>query len=187
MRILYATDLHFNKELFKKIESSDFDIALFSGDLIDSALETDISEQREWVANLFRNFKKPIFACSGNHDIEDIGHEDWLDEFGDNSIQEFRGFKIGLIPYIGADFQKFTECDILVTHIPPTNLGVSLQKGIYDWGDMELRENIENGILSPKVIFSGHIHSPKEKFSKIGNTVVINGGFSSIIIDSFGL
>ena len=70
MKILHASDLHFDKAKFDQIFSLEFDICCISGDLIDTN-QKDIVGQKAWVKQWLENFKKPIFVCSGNHDVSE--------------------------------------------------------------------------------------------------------------------
>lgn len=71
MEILHATDLHFNQQLFKfaKDIESNFDVVCITGDFIDAFDEGGIVSQIAYVSERLANFNKPVFVCSGNHDV----------------------------------------------------------------------------------------------------------------------
>jgi len=185
MRILHATDLHFNKSWFEWIanQQEHFDIFAISGDFLDEAKDETLSEQIEWISQWIEKFKKPIFTCSGNHDIEEIGREDWLNaidnpnHFSDGAVKKIGNLTIGAFPYIGGDYYQFLDCDILITHVPPAKTRTAYHKKYQDdWGDIELFQYLTNGTLSAKIVLSGHIHSPLKSIDKIGKTTIYNPG-----------
>ena len=137
MKILHTTDLHFNQKWLKWIEKqqNNFDIFCFSGDFLESSKDETLAEQIEWVTRWIKKFKKPLFTCSGNHDIEELDNEEWLNKidtsnyYPDNSIRTIENIKFGCFPYISADgYFEFDECDVLVTYIPPSNTKTSTDK-----------------------------------------------------------
>ena len=71
MKILHATDLHFNQRWFKFIKDieSNFDVVCITGDFIDAFDEGGIVSQIAYVSERLANFNKPVFVCSGNHDV----------------------------------------------------------------------------------------------------------------------
>jgi len=188
MKLLYTTDLHFNKEWFKWVEKQQdsYDAFCITGDFLDSSKDESLSQQIEWVTNWIKNFKKPLFVCSGNHDIEEFENEEWLNSintsnyYPDNSIITLNGLKFGCYPYLGADgYYEFDECDILLTHTPPANTKTAIDKSSKkDWGDKELYSAIKNGIISPRVVLCGHIHQPLANVDTLKNTTVYNVGLS---------
>ena len=70
MKILHASDLHFDKAKFDQILNLEFDVCCISGDLIDAS-QKDIAGQKAWVRQWLEDFKGQIFVCSGNHDVDD--------------------------------------------------------------------------------------------------------------------
>ena len=184
MKILHTTDLHFNRDYFNWIaeQQKKYDVFVISGDLIDESLGIPIPKQIEWIRNWLKEFHKPIFICSGNHDIDDIDNQFWIEEldypncFVDNQIVTIDNLTFGVIPFVGADIERFADCDILISHLPPANSPTSLYQNREDWGDEELFSALQRGTISPKIIFSGHIHHPKSHLDKIGNTTISNCG-----------
>ena len=125
MKILHTTDLHFTKHWFTWIalQQNNYDVFCITGDFLESSKDETLLEQIEWISSWMKSFKKPLFVCSGNHDIEELENEDWLNQipnvYSDNSIKTINGIKFGCIPYIAPDFFEFDECDILLYHLPP--------------------------------------------------------------------
>jgi len=80
MKILHTTDLHFNLQWFEWIENQQdkYDVFCISGDFIDSSKDIALPKQIEFVSEWIKKFSKPLFVCSGNHDIDDLENEDWL-------------------------------------------------------------------------------------------------------------
>ena len=186
MKILHTTDLHFNKLWFEWIatQQDNFDIFCISGDFLESSKEETLKEQIEWITSWIKKFEKPLFTCSGNHDIEELDYENWLggietaNYYSDNSIKSIDGVKFGCYPYIGGEgFFEFDECDVLVTHIPPAKTKTAFHKTQKrDWGDKELYRALKNSILTPKAILCGHVHKPMEIIDTVRSTKIYNPG-----------
>jgi len=185
MKILHTTDLHFNKEWFAWIEAQqkDYDIFCISGDFLESSKEETLLEQIEWISSWIRNFKKPLFVCSGNHDIEELDNEDWLnkictsDYYADGMKKRIGNVKFGCYPYIGAEgYYEFDECNILITHIPPSNTKTSTNRKGNDWGDSELSSALKNKTIQPQIILCGHMHRPIKTIDTINKTTIYNPG-----------
>ena len=183
MRILHTTDLHFNKKFFKWIDNqqTNFDIFCITGDFLESSKDESLFDQINWISKWMRSFKKPLFVCSGNHDIEELTNEDWLNKipniYSDNSIKTIDGVKFGCVPYIAPDFLEFDECDVILYHLPPANTKTATHKTTnVDWGDKELSKLLNKNILKPKALLCGHLHHPIEKQHIINNTIIYNCG-----------
>lgn len=183
MKILHTTDLHFTKHWFTWIASqqNNYDVFCITGDFLESSKDETLLEQIEWISSWMKSFKKPLFVCSGNHDIEELENEDWLNQipnvYSDNSIKTINGIKFGCIPYIAPDFFEFDECDILLYHLPPAQSKTAIHNETNaDWGDKEIARFLQKKILKPKVLLCGHMHYPIDRIDKIGNTTVYNTG-----------
>lgn len=183
MKILHTTDLHFTKHWFTWIASqqNNYDVFCITGDFLESSKDESLLEQIEWITNWMKSFQKPLFVCSGNHDIEELENEDWLNKisnvYSDNTIKTINGIKFGCIPYIAPDFFEFDECDILLYHLPPAQSKTAIHDETNaDWGDKEIARLLQKKILKPKVLLCGHMHYPLDKIDKIGNTTVYNTG-----------
>ncbi len=105
MKILHTTDLHFNQKWFKWIENqqSSFDIFCISGDFLDSSKDETLAKQIVWVTEWIKKIEKPLFVCSGNHDIEKLNNEEWLNTidtlnyYPDNTIKTIGNIKFGCL------------------------------------------------------------------------------------------
>ena len=140
-------------------------------------------EQIDWVVNWIKKFEKPLFTCSGNHDIEALDNEEWLNNiytsnyYSDNMIKTINGLMFGCYPCIGADgYFEFDECDILVTHVPPAYTKTSINKDNDDWGDKELYNTLKHKIINPKMLLCGHMHKPVKTIDKLNHTIIYNPG-----------
>ena len=67
LKLLHASDLHFGAGYFDYILAlqDKFDIFCFSGDF----LYKESAQEKEQTALWLKSFKKPVFVCSGNHDM----------------------------------------------------------------------------------------------------------------------
>jgi len=182
MKFLHATDLHFNRHWFDWIADQQeiFDVFCLTGDFLEPASDVPLSSQIEWISGWMKNFTKPLFVCSGNHDIEEEEHEGWLcrisNVYGDNTIQTIKGIKFGCIPYIGGDLLDFCDCDIILNHVPPAKTDTSTDKKDQDWGDRELHRLLKNKLLFPKYLLCGHMHNPQKTTITLNNTIISNPG-----------
>jgi len=180
--------LHFTQKWFEWItkQQSEYDICCISGDFLDSSKETLLQDQIQWVSDWIRNFEKPLFTCSGNHDIELLGHEDWLKNiestthYTDNAIKTIDGVTIGCCPYLMVDgYSEFDKCDVLLNHVPPSKTKTAfhrVQKSY--WGDRMFYDVLKHKIVSPKAVLCGHVHQPLSTTDKINDTVVYNPGMN---------
>jgi len=120
MKILHATDLHYNKSWFKFIKNleSNFDIVCITGDFIDAFDQAGIDPQIAYVSEWLASFNKPVFVCSGNHDVGLAYEQEWLNDipniYADNAVKEINGVKFGCAPYLKPDYAKFAQCDVLL-------------------------------------------------------------------------
>jgi len=77
MKILHATDLHFNKKRFEWITNEgsqlDYDILCLTGDFLNTSYKckTPIEQQIDWITGWTSKLDRPTFICSGNHDIQE--------------------------------------------------------------------------------------------------------------------
>ncbi len=184
MMILHASDLHFDKAKFDQILDLEFDVCCISGDLIDAS-QKDIAGQKAWVGRWLENFKGRIFVCSGNHDVDGSSDAAWIrtpNIYADGDIKMIEGIKFGCVPYLCADILDFAECDILLTHVPPTRMQTAVERG-RDFGDKELYRALKHGLLKAKIILCGHVHDPLSRVDKIGNCKIYNSSLRLNIIE----
>lgn len=184
MTILHASDLHFDKAKFDQILGLEFDVCCISGDLIDAS-QKGVSEQKAWVKRWLANFKKPVFVCSGNHDVDGSDDAAWMrmpNIYADGDIKMVEGIKFGCVPYLYTDILDFSECDILLTHVPPARTQTAIERG-RDFGDKELFRALKHGLLKAKIILCGHVHDPLSRVYKIGNCKIYNSSLGLNILE----
>ena len=184
MKILHASDLHFDKAKFDQILDLEFDVCCISGDLIDAS-QKGVSEQKAWVRRWLENFKGRIFVCSGNHDVDGSSDAAWMrmpNIYADGDIKMIEGVKFGCVPYMCTDILDFAECDILLTHVPPTRTQTAVECS-RDFGDKEFYRVLKHGLLKAKIILCGHVHDPLSRVDKIGNCKIYNSSLGLNIIE----
>ena len=77
MKILHATDIHFNKKRFEWITNEgnqlDYDILCLTGDFLNTSFKcrTPIEQQVDWISKWAKQLNRPTLICSGNHDIQE--------------------------------------------------------------------------------------------------------------------
>ena len=86
-KVIFISDLHLGtnsiqhlNKIFNLITKINYDFLLIGGDLIDSS-EFKLSD-----LEIFKNFKKPIFFCTGNHDYYIKGSKEKLDQLSNYNI-----------------------------------------------------------------------------------------------------
>lgn len=185
MKIFHVTDLHFNQVWFEfiKDKQNEFDVLCISGDLLDAyGGKVDLYTQIKLTTAWLKSFTKPLFVCSGNHDIALSYDENWLSEiegiYADNCVKNINGVKFGCLPYFytDANFVKFAPCDVLLAHVPPAKTLTATTKNDKDLGNVDLYRAIAQNFLHPKVMLCGHIHDPKEQIYKLKDTMIYNPG-----------
>lgn len=184
MKILHASDLHFDKVKFDQILGLEFDVCCISGDLIDAS-QNGVSEQKAWVGRWLENFKGLIFVCSGNHDVDGSSDTAWMrmpNIYADGDIKTIEGIKFGCVPYMCTDILDFAECDVLLAHVPPAHTQTAVEYG-RDFGDKELYRALKHSLMKAKIILCGHVHDPSLRVDKIGNCKVYNSSLGLNILE----
>lgn len=69
---------------------------------------------------------------------------------------------------------------ILVTHLPPWGVRVARTAADEDLGDEHLREWVEE--VQPWAVVCGHVHFPEARTSRIGETLIVNGGREGYVL-----
>jgi Icc-related predicted phosphoesterase len=180
MNIWITTDLHFNKFQFEFLvkQQDKYDILTINGDLLDS--REDFNIQTKWINKTLNSINKPVFICSGNHDLDDEMNCNWLSGKNlilDNRTKTINGVKFGVAPYMDADFSKFYDCNILLYHIPPKNTQTAKVKGkrfIQDLGCEMVYEALKHNIIQPEYLLCGHLHKTLATTDTINATTIIN-------------
>ncbi|RKV91614.1 MAG: metallophosphoesterase [Campylobacter sp.] len=182
MKILHATDLHFNQRWFKFIKDieSNFDVVCITGDFIDAFDEDGIAPQILYTSKWLANFTKPVFVCSGNHDVGLSYEQEWLNDipniYADNAVKEIDGVKFGCAPYLRPNYEKFTQCDVLLSHVPPAYTKASVGASGDDYGSEKLYNAISKRVIAPKILLCGHIHNPIKNICRLKHTTIYNPG-----------
>lgn len=167
LKLFHASDLHFNAGYFDYILAfqDKFDIFCFSGDF----LYKESVQEKEQTALWLKSFKKPVFVCSGNHDMP----PSWLNSikgiYSDGTTKTINGVKFSCAPYLCDDLLEFVECDILLSHVPPAKTNTSISKKGKDH---------ENNLLKAKIILCGHIHEPKSHMDILNGVKIYNSASS---------
>jgi Icc-related predicted phosphoesterase len=63
---------------------------------------------------------------------------------------------------------------VLVSHLPPWGVRVARTASGDDLGDRHLRRWVNE--FQPAAVVCGHVHLPRPMVSRVGNTLVVNGG-----------
>lgn len=183
MVVLHASDIHCNSFLMKKILDIKYDVLCISGDLLEEPCIVPIDTQIKSFKKFFKELKKPILVCGGNHDLDAKWIKD-IKRVHCNDIKDFKKLKFGCVPFGCEDFSKFKKCDVLVTHVPPFGslcaYDVLTSK---DLGDKYLTNALGDGIIKPKFILCGHIHHPKERYEKFLGVEVLNSSLQAYDIN----
>ncbi|WP_172202055.1 metallophosphoesterase [Campylobacter sp. RM16188] len=182
MKILHTTDLHFNEEWFSYIKhiEKEYDVICITGDLLDAFHPKGLDFQIDITTKFLKSLTKPTFVCSGNHDVRPIWDKIWLNEiegiYSDSSIEEIDKVKFGCAAYYNPNYEKFKECDILLSHLPPSRTPTSIELGGSDYGSRKLYYVIGKGTISPKFVLSGHIHNPIKTEYRLKDAIIYNPG-----------
>lgn len=189
MKILAAGDLHFNKEKYETLAdmSFDCDVLCLTGDYLDDS-RGNRDKQIDWVSSWIADIKIPVVMCSGNHDLDELAECEWIDKLSsssiitDNSVWTYNGITFGVIPYIGAQYEKFADCEIIVSHLPPSKTKISMQDG-EDFGDDELFYSIVNESIRPTHVICGHVEEPEAIMDKLKKVKIVNVSTKFLILD----
>ena len=106
LKILHVTDLHSHKPFYKWVaeQSNQYDVICISGDLIGYTkhqIDDDtVFEQQQFVIQWLEAMIKPVFVCSGNHDVINSEESDLnfnLDDF-DSGIDDTDNWEVNEEP-----------------------------------------------------------------------------------------
>gem|GEM_PF-232832 len=96
MKVLHLSDLHFNQSIFKWMDDQqeNYDVLCLTGDFLDLSVNSKVSvkDQIDWIVSFLNNLEKPVFLCSGNHDVieQDLSQISIEDLFNiDDSIPDY--------------------------------------------------------------------------------------------------
>ena len=197
MRILHVTDFHFRKPWFHwlSVEVQKYDVCCFTGDFIDSFPNAAVGlhQQARWILDWLREFPKPLFACTGNHDYwpeqgsarDADANGGWLLKAArpglavDGSFTQLGTVNFMSLPWAFESRVAITIATptILLSHAAPlgTFIGLCLDG---DMGDPELADVVEK-LPQGSLVLSGHVHEPKRWHDRIGSVWCFNPGVDS--------
>ncbi len=209
MNLLHVTDPHFQKRQLDWVwqQRHSVDAVCISGDLLDPSIHAaPLAEQIGWYQAWLAAWDRPLFVCTGNHDMQEeslasmsleelfFGSKNGEDSFThdfrwllelknpnlvrDGEIRKIGKYRIGCIGYENYQFLRFAKCDVILTHLPPLGSGVSLDITGEDFGCGELQFALKYGAIAPKYLLAGHIHQPKKNLVKMQDTWISNPGSS---------
>ncbi len=189
MKLLCFSDTHgVEKAILHIVENSkNADIVLCAGDL------SDFGKNLEKHLKTLSECTCPVLIVNGNHEDEKEMRkvcEEYQDiHFIHKGSFEYKGyvfFGYGGLGFSKRDagfestakqFVKSLGKDpkvILITHAPPYETKVDYMTGFNYVGNQSLKEFIKQ--VQPLLHVCGHIHESREKYDRVGRTVVINPG-----------
>lgn len=200
MRLLCCSDLHNGvadaTHLAARAREEGVDAILAAGDLG----HWQQHDERLWSALAASG--KPVYCVRGNHDIAAA----WEGMLWQVSATDLGGrlVRIQDIYLAGWDWQWSAGADrpgpdpklqalralhrdvnprklVLVAHLPPWGVRVARTRDdAEDLGDDHLREWVEE--VQPWAVVCGHVHFPKARTSRIGETLIVNGGREGYVL-----
>jgi Icc-related predicted phosphoesterase len=191
MRILHVSDLHACEAHYRWLveASSSFSLVAISGDLLDlNQFRLGTTKKIDMVVAHLRAIRVPLVVCSGNHDSL-VGNElrlhqaKWLHDlkadnvYVDGDCFEIGGHKFRCVGWDAGFSAAKPDETVWLIHTPPDRSEVSIARGGVCFGDMLLGD-LYRSEAGPKLALSGHVHDADWK-AKIGNTWVLNPGFST--------
>lgn len=189
MTILHVTDFHFNKRWFDWLvhRAPAHDVVVMSGDMLDLAAATPHRRQIEWVSNWLSDFPRPLFVCSGNHDLEwdsEAGRwtpANWLRDhvspgvWTDGQRVELNG--TSFLSIAATTRPKGGAADVWIVHAPPSGTLVARRSDGGDAGDQDLVSPVRRH--APRFVLSGHVHSPLDWRERQNETLFLNPGYNA--------
>lgn len=202
MKIFVTSDTH-NSGFGDKFKIGKFDAIIHCGDI------TNLGVQNFPIFNALQSYIKlmgtPFYWIPGNHDLgltqDNFTGHCLLERI--TMIKDKRVLGLSLSPcyniprladywdYMTADkkqeenyYKNAPECDILVSHCPPTGcdeMDTCEVSGTPNLGSEELRKYIER--VQPELVLCGHIHKSKPYERFIGKTRIINVATVSMEIE----
>jgi Icc-related predicted phosphoesterase len=198
VRLLCFSDLHCSidaaKRLAERAVTEGVDAMASAGDLA-----TDEMHEPELYEALAAA-KRPIFSVPGNHDGD--SYADYLAggvfRDIDGRVAETGGLTIAGwgLPFLNSSLSgvdrraqqddpvlelvigrlsgKDPRRTILLTHLPPWGVRVARDSSGVDMGNAQLRKWIE--AFQPAAVVCGHVHLPRAKTSRVGDTIIVNPG-----------
>ncbi len=189
MRILHCTDFHSNKAWFNWLveRSVGCSLVCLTGDYLDLLELHRIEDQVRLVRDAVQGAKCPVALCSGNNDSFTgeaapayLHHAAWMAAtkreavWGDGDV-----FTLGDIPFRCVGWNSILpvadEREIWLFHAPPARSLPAIDQDAHDVGD-EILGEVCRASRGPRVVLSGHQHTPRSWVEKVGRTWCFNPG-----------
>lgn len=201
MRFLCCSDLHngvaIAARLAARAREEGVDAIIVAGDL-GHFLKHD---HAMW--NALASSGRPVLAVPGNHD----GIVTWNDAVERSGVSDVDGrlVRLGEVAVAGWGWRweaelwrpgvrpdprlqrlrdMLRDVDprklVLVSHLPPWGVKIARADDGDDLGDDHLRDWIEEA--HPWAVVCGHVHFPTARTSRIGETLVVNGGREGYVL-----
>ena len=175
--------MHFKQSALDWIaaEHNKFDAVCLTGDFLNTSdnapvpLAEQVAQLQQWLSILH----KPVFVCSGNHDVWKKSFS-WLKSMNpnvvaDGQIVELNGVTFGCIGYQQHNYANFANCDVILHHEPPARTSPAKQAGV-DYGSEELYWALKTQVIQPKYLLCGHVHKPQKHVARFKQTIISNAG-----------
>jgi Icc-related predicted phosphoesterase len=188
MRLIHCTDFHANRRWFKWVadHAEEYDLVVFSGDLLDFQGAESLATQVRWVTAWARSLPRPFLWCQGNHDTEirdaPVCSGRWMTSlpgakaFSQSDHAEVLGQSFVRVPWRGA-IPQLRAGDVVLAHAPPAGCDTARGKGGgMDAGDMDLGDALRSAMAAPWMVLSGHAHAPTRWKDRCGDTYSLNPG-----------
>lgn len=196
MKLLLFTDIHGDRNALNRVVSlaPNADLLVCAGDI-----SSDEAVFNSFMGDLSKT-GKPVLAIHGNHETDDMMKAACRKY--PNIIFLHKGcYEMGNLKFMGWGGGGFSSKDnefehvwnrffrsesgtghriVLVTHAPPYNTAVDLVHNEYR-GNQTLRAFIDEH--QPVLVVCGHLHENFGKYSKIGNSFVINPGPNGVLFE----
>ena len=181
MRILHLADLHLEHSWFDWVagHSPGYDLVVIAGDLQNAFSSSGMHDQARAISRWLLNLSVPTIACSGNHDYwardprfsDDLAEGSWLRQLRgkaqilgvDGDVVQLQGIRFAIKGWLQSLPHVNDSVDIVITHAPPAGIPCALDEANRDNGDSLLCESF---VHPPRLILSGHIHSPRSHHSQ---------------------
>ncbi|RXK54385.1 hypothetical protein ESB00_00360 [Oleiharenicola lentus] len=194
MRILHCTDFHANAAWFQWLvaHSGEYSLVCLTGDCLDLLALHRIDEQVRLVRNSVRQAKCAVALCSGNNDSFTgapapayLHHAAWMAEatkresaWGDGAVFTLGGTRFRCIGW-NSILPAADPGEIWLFHAPPARSLPSTDRDAHDVGD-EILGEVCRSHRGPRIVFSGHQHSPQSWAEKVGRTWCFNPGVTPL-------
>jgi predicted phosphodiesterase len=189
MRILHCADFHANESWFNWLvaRSAGYSLLCLTGDCLDLLELHRIEDQVRLVRDAVQGAKCPVALCSGNNDSftgpPDLGylhHAAWMSAtkrdtvWGDGDVFTLGGSRFRCVGW-NSILPVADEREIWLSHAPPARSLTAMDQEAHDVGDEILGEACR-AFKGPRVVLSGHQHSPRSWAELVGRTWCFNPG-----------